>query len=478
MDYNINNDIEHSINYPLECDTDFDNNYNNNTYMDSNDIEILTNDPNYLLYKGYWLGYGKTFLIIDDYLYDQTKIFNCIDSNKMTYFVKTFVKEIFTSGIKFNLKMSAHFLSKPFLRIKIKTDDNIDCLIEKLKGIDIEIKINDCVIFNVNLLFIFLICEKFESPIQIFDVNYFLDNNSINDIKKMMFKITDNYCYVNQKYYFCNKEDKYLDIPLLFDFFSYNTPIPLVSLIDCIDISINLKNIPCSLYDQIFLMFEEIIYIKNKIKMIEWTNSFLQFSMINYLQKKHYIISKNDLLVVCPLIYNNNNNNNNSNINFIFVIVSNFNNLEYPEISKVEIVDNYYKRYTIELDNIWISQINNNCNNDNNNNFTNTIIYGIALDGVSDMKNWIKFQKKCVNSLEELLVDSYVIPGLNNIDNIIITNKSNNKNIFQYVDSITINISFSKLCNDDNYIDIIFATENLLRMNRYGVSLDNLPIKN
>jgi hypothetical protein len=220
-------------------------------------------------------------------------------------------------------------------------------------------------------------------------------------------------------------------------------------------------------------MFEEIIYIKNKIKMIEWTNSFLQFSMINYLQKKHFIIS-NDLLVVCPYIYYNNN----SNINFIFVIMSNFNNLEYSEITKVEIVDSYCKRYTIELDNIWISQINNNCNNDNNNNFTNTIIYGIALDGVSDMKNWIKFQKKCVNSLEELLVDSYVIPGLNNIDNIIITNKSNNKNIFQYVDTITINISFSKLCNDDNYIDIIFATENLLKMNRYGVSLDNLPIKN
>ncbi len=47
------------------------------------------------------------------------------------------------------------------------------------------------------------------------------------------------------------------------------------------------------------------------------------------------------------------------------------------------------------MENIWVGQ------------FDNLVVYGIAADGISPMKNWIKVNQECLESIDKLLfVDS------------------------------------------------------------------------
>ena len=131
----------------------------------------------------------------------------------------------------------------------------IDIIIDKVTILTIPI-----------LLFVFLICDKLSNQIKIFNVKKFFENNNIDEIKNMMFNITDNLYIINQKYYVTDIDDIYLDIPLLLDFFLYNMKlIPSFYYEKEITFKLNIheSNFINQYVDKIVLMFEEIIYIED-----------------------------------------------------------------------------------------------------------------------------------------------------------------------------------------------------------------------
>jgi hypothetical protein len=178
-------------------------------------------------------------------------------------------------------------------------------------------------------------------------------------------------------------------------------PIPLISLSE----STILFNLSCScINDKInllkyiekspVLMFEELIYVRPEIKKKFYKN-ILNIKRIDILKQSHYISYKHNSFVV----------HGTENAKFLFIeikccnFISEKNDiLEFPELLQVEI---YYKNENnsenIDISNIWIRQYNK------------TIIYGIALDCVSNMNNWVRVHNENLKSLE------YILSNNNNI---------------------------------------------------------------
>ena len=132
-----------------------------------------------------------------------------------------------------SIRRDGDYVSKPFFRLVLKPnlhEPDIKNLLYLLADCEFSIEIGGTMVYKLpKLLFAYLICEKLSNPIKVFNVKDFLESNSMDDIRKKIFKHTDKACWINQKYYVCNNSDVYIDIPLLVDFFSYNLSIPLIS---------------------------------------------------------------------------------------------------------------------------------------------------------------------------------------------------------------------------------------------------------
>jgi hypothetical protein len=105
-------------------------------------------------------------------------------------------------------------LSKPFLRFVLKknlTSLDVQNLLYLLSDCKIEIIIGGQVVLSIEkLLFILIICEKLSNPVKIFDAKKFLESNSMEDIKNMICKPTENGVWINQKYYISDNDSIYL----------------------------------------------------------------------------------------------------------------------------------------------------------------------------------------------------------------------------------------------------------------------------
>lgn len=255
-----------------------------------------------------------------------------------------------------------------------------------------------------------MVSEKLSNGIQLFDVSKFMESNSMEEIRNKIYKYTNNGCSINQKYYVRNSTDIYIDIPLLLDFFSYNMSTPLISLqlhkIRYILMIPSTKvNLISNYLDDIVLMFEELVYVKNDFRRQLAQNS-MEFLKMNSTMEYFHCWKGNLLEIRDKLFFAT---------KFIFVIIRphEFTNLEtevinlidkdidisqLPQITSIELEEEYNigkynttkKKSFVELENIWVGQ------------FNDIVIYGIAADGISSMKNWIRVQSECVNSIEKI----------------------------------------------------------------------------
>lgn len=446
------NESNSTFNYGLESDTSFD----NATINKYDSLQFLP-------------------MLFDKNLHHQNKNkFTCINKDCMEMFNGdyTTIKQKNSWAIQRNCDC----LSKPFFRLVLKKnlgEQDINNLLYLLADCEFKILIGGSIMLSIpKLLFIFLICEKLSNPIKIFDVKSFLESNQMEDIRNMIYKYTDKSAWINQKYYVLNKDDKYLDIPLLVDFFSYNMSTALIAL-SYHDVRYNLMipdtkvNLISKYVDKIVLMFEEVVIASVDFRRTLALSAYEFIKMQSMMDYFHcwtgnkivlegYGMTKFIFIIIRP------NEFNDFDSGLINQIDKDFDITQLPQIINVELEEihqinkddynagTYTKTNLIDLENIWVGQ------------YDDMVVYGIASDGTSSMKDWIKVNQECLDSIEKLsFTESNSTYGSQiNTNNFNLTNINE---IYRIVNLNQIKITWTE-SNIPVNIEIIHIKQNLQRI--------------
>lgn len=143
---------------------------------------------------------------------------------------------------------------------------------------------------------------------------------------------------------------------------------------------------------------------------------------------------------------------------FIFIIVRNketsnnneINNVtQFPQLTNIEITNyNHYTKQnetnTIDLSNIWFSQ------------YDDLMIYAVATNCISNMNNWIRVNKECSESIENLDFSKKINNTITNYDNY-----EEKFYVVRYVEKVKIYFSDSNLKVN---VEIVEISQNALRM--------------
>lgn len=288
-------------------------------------------------------------------------------------------------------------IGKFLVRFKLKSwvnKENVGQLLGLLKDASVNITMGGSLIYKIpKFMLVYLICEQLGNPITLFDVQEFMETHDFDQIKKMVCVGSNDYSSsFSNRYFSKGPTEKYLDIPVLYDFFSYGMTVPMIAMQyhDVrFDIEIPNYNIPeVSKYvEGISLVSDDICYYSGNYR--------------KELAQKHYELFR----MGCSINYWHSYTepviqmqNTQSYLKFLFVFIrptdeflsdghvsiSDLPQLESVEITKQENL--FTDTYTIDLSNVYMAT------------FDNIIIYGIAVDGFSNMKDWIKVIDECAGS--------------------------------------------------------------------------------
>lgn len=398
--------------------------------------------------------------------------FTCINENCMKKMYNNKLNNKISSKNSWTIARHCDYISKPFFRLVLKknlSEYDIKKLLYLLADCEFTIKIGGLYVFKLpKLLFAYLICEKLSNQIKLFDVKKFLETNTMEEIRKKIYKFSDKSCSINQKYYVSNADDLYIDIPLLVDFFSYNFSTALVAL-QYNEVKYNLLIPPNKLalisnyLEDIVLMFEELFYAHQNFRkqLVQNTFEFIKMKP----QMEYFHCWKGNMMDLYDKWY--------SHTKFIFIVVRQHETTDIelniinqtncdvdisqlPQIIKVELEEVYnlenqkhVKKYSsVQLENIWVGQ------------FDDLVIYGIAADGVSSMKNWIKVQSECIDSIEKMIFVPYDNTTNFNANNL---NINNFNNVFSIVNLTGIKIYWSETSIQTN-VEIFIINQNIQRV--------------
>ena len=339
---------------------------------------------------------------------DAIRRFTCINKDAMETYEP---KDKLSDKNTWTIMRHCDYVGKPFFRFKLKrnlTDTNINHLLYLLSDCSFEVSMGGSQMLKVDkLLFNFLICQKLNKPIQTLNVRNFLEEYTMDEIKSMILeKESDKFTTINQKYYFASKDDIYLDIPLLIDFYSYNISTILIALqyhdvryqFNVPQHKLNLIN---NYVEQTTLMFEEITYAETdfrrglaqnaydfiKMKSITnyWPNmseNIIEWKPCFPFMKFIFIILRQEFIV---------DTGEDGFMNFD----SDIDITQFPQIIGIETTvqnkdGHIVGTKNIDLANVWFTQYNN------------MVIYGVAVDGHSDMNNWVRVTNECIESTDKL----------------------------------------------------------------------------
>jgi hypothetical protein len=305
-----------------------------------------------------------------------------------------------TSSTRSRYSLSIHrscdTIGKLSLRFKLKPwidAEHIPQLLNLLKDTTIKIEMGGTPIFTIpKLMLVYLICETLGSGIKYFDVNKFLETYEVDEIKKLIINWENDLgSNFSNRYYFTDPVGKYLDIPILNDFFSYKLPIPLIAM-QFHDVRVRI-DIPSTVVNEFTNSVETIGVISDD-------NTY--FSMENrreLAQHKYNLLIMNSSInyfhsYTSPVV----KILTSTHLKFLFIFIrptdefftdANVCLTDLPELSSVDIkLSN--SSYAIDMGKVYRAT------------YDNIICYGIAVDGYSDMTNWISVTNECVELLDLL----------------------------------------------------------------------------
>ena len=416
-------DDEQTLEYILEQWEKFINNDKNITVTMLNDYNICSTTVR-----------NSKILML---LFDNTLIsdnFTCVNSS---LFDRLCEKTRINNKMNFKIYRSCDCINKLFLRFTLNDNieyNDIDTVLDSLSNCQITISIGGTNIYKINIMFILLIYRQLSIDIRYIDVKQYMDTLGTDEIKNILKSSLHDNCYIgNQKYYFLDKNDKYLDIPLLFDFFTYSASIPLIAL-RYHEISITLDNLNNDVYKYIKsvnVMCEELYYYDSKPRqqIAQQHYDLLKMELYNQIYCNY---CKNDIEVNCGKWHSK----------FTFICIKPSNKHQFyvlPNIESIVITYDDLSTKTVNYDKMYIAT------------FNDCLFYGIANNGYSDMKNWINVKNECID------------------DNLEITKQSHNINNYNYDEVYTIKrimkiyVSFTPY-NEPIDIHIWNANQNIFRI--------------
>ncbi len=336
------------------------------------------------------------------------------------------------SRYQFCIERKADTIGKLSLRLKLKPwvgADQIPRLLNLMKDVSIKIEMGGAPIFVVpKLMLVYLICEKLGSGIKFFDVARFLETTEVEDIKKKIINWhNDTGTNFSNRYYFTDPADKCLDIPLLNDFFSYKLPIPLIALgfhdvRVWVDIPGKILGEFVNWVDFIGIISDDITYFTSDNRRTIASNAYellIMNSDINYFHS-----CTNQVIKIRPNTY----------LKFLFIFIrptdeflsdENVCITDLPELLSVDIKLST-SSYAIDMGKVYTAI------------YDNIICYGIAVDGYSDMTNWIQVTNECIGLPDMLKFNS---TGTNKFDNFNTSSLEQVYKIVQNAEEITIKLT-------------------------------------
>lgn len=422
-----NANVKEDFNYSIETDQTFANAYETNKY------ELL---------KGL------------------ASVNNSIISNKFKYNEKTL-------NFEHTLRRDSDAFNNAFIRLKLNNDvttDDIDDILHLLCDCQMKITIGGSDIFTIpKFLFIFLICNKFGISLNTVDMRKIHDEMSSEEINSMRIFCDDFGSIHNQKYDYNSIDDKYLDIPLLLEFFSYGAQLPVIAL-QYHDIVYHFtipkhKMTQYNKYiDSSYLLFEKKHYYDSIYRKNMAQSAYELFIMQSYTSYYHGFCDEHLLF-----------NNNSYASKFMFVLMRPHlddvqDSTQYPQINNVIISGDDIETIEIALENIWIEQ------------FDDILIYGIALNGNSNMNEWLNVMNEFTpidmnklnnnneyidnNNVKEFIDNNITANRTNDYMN---NNPNNHTGIFNHVRYCDVQLSFTPSSTPVN-MEIITINQNIQRI--------------
>lgn len=439
-----------------------------NEYLESNTHNIHHSFPleSDISFENAFLGTGSNQHILPT-LFDHNfiKNFSCINPTVATIYGKQSVAQ----NINFHVERKCDLANKPFFRLCLKKDldhDETKHLMNLLSDCSFDYEIGGSRLLSMpKLLFNFIIGEKLNCGVEKLNAQEFINTYTTEEIKQRIVKFIGDGIAFNQKYYFEHTNSNYLDIPLLLDFYFYNTHIPMItSQYHNIRFWFSIPSHKVKLIEKyvsgIILMFEENVFVDRgtRRKLVQHRYEMLCMQISMYYFHCYASTVLNVDIKGLPTT------------KFIFVIIRRFEDgdrvtntdhdvSQFPTITNVELgfgtnsstIDENISSVTIDPYNIWVSQ------------FTNIMVYGIACDYNKSMGNWIKTVHECTPVLDkmwagnDLQENDYM--GVGTVTNI---NCIDPTHLYLSKPVSHVKIMFDNFCCPAN-IEVITVNNNILR---------------
>ncbi len=290
---------------------------------------------------------------------------------------------------------NADSVGKLYLRLSLKhscSKDSFETILNLLADSSIQIIMGGTSCYNIpKLLLVYLICSELGTNIEYLDAQTFNSKYSKEEIKSMIKTERPEGSICTNKYYFESENSRYLDIPLLDNFLTYNMPIPLLAM-QFHDVRIEF-NIPSQ------TIVDELNKYIDSIHIIAGSFNYLSAEYRRQSAQKSYELVKMNFSM--DYFHSHTSQRVSSEhyehfAKFMFVFIRpsvpnpDITKTDLPAIESVEIQIYNSGSYTIEQTNMYLAEYNN------------IYVYGIALDGHSNMKNWVGILNECNGLFESL----------------------------------------------------------------------------
>lgn len=287
---------------------------------------------------------------------------------------------------EFKIKNDCDYINDFFLRFTLYdhvTQNDFKNILELLKFTTIKITVGGSTMFYVpNLLLIYLLCNKFNNnSLKFVDVSQLKNKYSNDELQKFKYSFFENGIIHDEHYDFENNNDKYIYIPFMYDFFTYQNAIPLGAL----------------MYHGVRVFIELPNFCKHQIQKyircisIGKKNTYLLQNEKSIAKILHY----NTYVITCVqdfgTIYNNTYfiKSKTHFTRFLYCMVTADEHNSYdqlPQLNSVLIITeneiNGTNEHYIDLDNIWTET------------YDNIIIYCIPINPFVNMHKWLEIMNE------------------------------------------------------------------------------------
>ena len=285
---------------------------------------------------------------------------------------------------------SSNSISSAFyLRLKVNTCDDVSAILDHIQHMHVYLEIGGSQIITIPTLTLnFLILEKLQEMgrkktkgINIFNLREWKQSKTEEDIKNTVIIHQNEAASCINRYFVAHQDDIYLDIPLLFDFFSYGIDLCLVAL-QYHDVNIVFM-LPPENYQILQGMISSDMYVYPECSTVldasksqEATRTPTENVLMQCNTQLH-TVSPNNII----------NIRGNTNTKFLFVIIKSsepdLDVIELPEIAHVTIATKTLEHHELDTNMFYVADYDKKIR-----------LYVISPDPDQDTRGWIEIIKE------------------------------------------------------------------------------------